>query len=397
MSPVLALGITQIIGYGSLFYAFPILVPGISAEFGRPEAHLYGVFSAGLLAGGLVAPFAGRLIDRIGAPKVMAGGSLAAGLTLAGLGLAPGFWSWTLGILVIELVAVAVLYDAAFAGLALLRGSGARRAITRLTLIAGFASTVFWPLADWLSDREGWRATYAVFASLHLTAGLGLHLWLVRQSPAVEPVTVPLAGANSDAVPLPPAFVPGAFRAVAVSFALSGALIAVFGVHMVPILTKAGLGERATVAAMLVGPAQVAIRLVDAVFFARLHPLTVSCVSALALPIAAMALLTGLPLWLAGALFAGVFGVGQGLSSIVRGSVPLSLFGRAGYGARLGRLAMIRTFVSAGAPFGAAAVLSVLGLELTLWFCAALGVAGALPLLVLRSRLIAGGHLAPLR
>jgi hypothetical protein len=148
---------------------------------------------------------------------------------------------------------------------------------------------------------------------------------------------------------------------------------------------------------MLVGPAQVAIRLIDAVFLARLHPLTVAAISALALPLSVTGLVLGLAPWTAGILFATLFGVGQGLASIVRGTVPLVLFGREGYAARLGRLAMLRTFTAAGAPFVFAAAGAEMGWTPALWIFAAMGVVAALPLLRLRARLGREGHLAPLR
>jgi MFS family permease len=394
MNPILALGITQIIGYGSLYYAFPILVPAVSAAFDRPEAHLYAVFSVGLLIGGFAAPMAGRLMDRLGAARLMAGGSVLAALCLALMAAAPSFPVWAAGVVLTEIVAVAVLYDAAFAALAQLRGAGARRAITRLTLIAGFASTVFWPVTDALRDAIGWRATLLVFAALHATLGLGLHLWLARQRPVATPASA--APPVPEAPPLPPEWTARAFRAVALSFALTGALISAFGVHMVPILAASGLAASATAVAMIVGPAQVTIRLVDAVLFARLHPLTVAAVSASALPLAVSGLVLGLPALAAGILFAALFGVGQGLASIVRGTVPLVLFGGQGYAARLGRLAMLRTLASAGAPFAFAAAGAVLGTQGALWIFALLGVAAAAPLLHLRARLAAEGRLAPL-
>jgi MFS family permease len=398
MTPVLALGLTQIIGYGSLYYAFAILVPGVAATFARPEAHLYAVFSVGLLVGGLAAPIAGRLMDRIGAPRLMTAGSGLAAACLVLIATAPSFPIWAAGVILTEIVAVAVLYDAAFAALAQLRGASARRAITRLTLIAGFASTIFWPLAATLDGALGWRATYLVFAALHLTLGMGLHLWLTRQTPVAEPVRpADLPPPLAEATPLPPEEAARAFCAVAISFALSGALIAAFGVHMVPVLAASGLGESATAVAMLVGPAQVGIRLVDALVFTRLHPLTVAAISASALPLSAAGLVLGLPLWAAGILFAVLFGVGQGLASIVRGTVPLALFGRAGYGARLGRLAMLRTLASAGAPFAFAALGAAVGWTGALWLFAALGLAATLPLVALRARLAGRGHLAPLR
>jgi hypothetical protein len=98
----------------------------------------------------------------------------------------------------------------------------------------------------------------------------------------------------------------------------------------------------------------------------------------------------------AGILFAALFGVGQGLASIVRGTVPLVLFGRDGYAARLGRLAMLRIFAAAGAPFVFAAAGAAVGWTAALWIFAGLGVVAALPLLQLRARLRAEGRLAPL-
>jgi MFS family permease len=396
MNPVLALGLTQIIGYGSLYYAFPILAPSVAQTFDRPEAHLYAVFSVGLLIGGLGAPVAGRIMDRFGAARLMAAGSVLASACLVLIGTAPTFAIWAGGVILTEIIAVAVLYDAAFAALSQLRGAGARRAITRLTLIAGFASTVFWPLSDALRDAAGWRATYLVFAGLHATLGLGLHLWLARQGPAVAIVPDAARPPAPEAPALPPEWTARAFAAVALSFALSGALISGFGVHMVPVLAASGLAERATLVAMLVGPAQVGIRFIDAVFLSRLHPLTVAGISALALPLAVAGLVLGLPVLAAGILFATLFGVGQGLASIVRGTVPLVLFGTEGYAARLGRLAMLRTFAAAGAPFVFAAAGAVLGWTAALWLFAGLGVVAALPLLRLRAQLRTEGRLAPL-
>ena len=396
MNPVLALGITQIVGYGTLYYAFPILVPGVAQSFGRPEAHLYAVFSLGLLLGGLAAPRAGLLMDRLGAPRLMVAGSCLAALALVVVGTAPSFPVWALGILAIELVAVAVLYDAAFAALVTLRGAGARRAITRLTLIAGFASTIFWPLTSLLVAELGWRGTALAYAALNATLGAGLHLVLAR----IRPAPSHLSGAPAalpDITPLPPEMRRAAFRAVAVSFALTGAVVMAFGVHMVPILAAAGLGAQAAVVAVLMGPAQVAIRIVDALLFRRLHPLTVAAISASALPVASAGLLLGLPPLAAGVLFASFLGIGGGLTSIVRGSVPLALFGPSGYGAQLGRLAFLRTLAASGAPFAFAALIAGFGQDAALWLFASVGVAATLPLLALRSRLAAEGRLAPLR
>ena len=394
---VIALGITQVIGYGSLYYAFTLLVPPVAAEFAVSQTLLFAVFSAGLLLGGFCAPLAGRLMDRHGAPLVMAFGSPLAGVVLIILALSPNVFVFGAGLILIEIISVAVLYDAAFATLVRFGGGGARRAITNLTLIAGFASTLFWPLTDVLIDAVGWRGTYGVFALMHLSVTFGLHLWIGRQSVAPQSAASDAALVRALPKVLPADLAQMAYPIVAVSFALTGALVAAFGVHMVPVLVGVGMGAQATLVAMLMGPAQVMIRLVDTLFWRGLHPLSVASISALAMPIAVGGVLIGLPVWIAAPLFAMLFGVGQGLASIVRGSVPLVLFGSKGYGARLGRLALIRTLIAASAPLVFALSRDGLGLTATLGLFLVLGLVAAGALIWLRVRLATAEALAPLR
>lgn len=385
---VLALGATQVIVYGTLYYAYAIVAPAVASEFGASLTSLYAIFSAGLLAGGLAAPKLGAWMDRYGAPRVMTVGSLAVVLLVAGLVVAPNLLIFGACIVAIEVVGVAVLYDAAFATLAFLGRAEARRAITHLTLIAGFASTVFWPLTAWLVEAIGWRGTYATFAALHLLVALPLHLWIAARpregvatgdaAPTRLGSAPPLAGAEARL----------AFWAVAASFALSGVLLSPLTVHLVPVLQALGLGAAATLVAMLMGPAQVLIRLVDALFWRGQHPLTVAVVSAAALPAAIGMLLVVPHPVAAGAAFAVLFGLGAGLSSIVRGSVPLALFGAADYGARLGQLAAVRTVLSAGAPFLFAAGLEGVGPAVALVAALVIGIAALVPLGLLHRRIL---------
>ncbi len=385
---VLALGVTQIVGYGTLYYAYSILAASVAGEFGVPPSAMFGAFSAGMLAGGLAAPRLGALMDRLGAPRVMTLGSLAAAAALAGLAVAPSFPVFAGLVVATEIVAVAVCYDAAFATLVLFGGAKARGAITRLTLIAGFASTLFWPLTGALDAEFGWRTTFLIFAGLHVAVALPLHLWLAAQArneAAANGAKAP--SAPPAAAQLRPQDERFAFWAVGISFALSGMVIAAMSVHMVPVLSAMGLGASAYIVSMLMGPTQVAIRLTDALFWRSLHPLQVATISGLALPLSVVALMLPIEGLIAGALFAAATGVGQGLSSIVRGTVPLALFGGAGYAARLGRLAAVRTVLSASAPFLFALGMQEAGLATTLWIACAIGIAALLPLLLLMARL----------
>ncbi|RYE56455.1 MAG: MFS transporter, partial [Hyphomicrobiales bacterium] len=175
-----ALGITQIIGYGTLYYSFSILAPNIAAEFAIGVEWIYGVMSVALLAGGMIAPYSGALADRHGAASVLSFGSISAAIALAICGLANNAWLFLGGVILIELASAFVLYATAFALLAQATGSRAQRSITYLTLIAGFASTIFWPLTTWLLQAMDWHQIYFLFAGMNLLICLPLHLWLTR-------------------------------------------------------------------------------------------------------------------------------------------------------------------------------------------------------------------------
>ncbi|WP_230163958.1 MFS transporter [Roseomonas sp. CECT 9278] len=396
MTPVvLALGVTQVIGYGTLYYAYAILAPAVAAEFGTTTASLYAVFSVGLLAGGLAAPRIGLWMDRFGAPRLMAAGSLLVGLLLGALAAAPGFWSFAACVVAIEVVGIAVLYDAAFATLAQQGHARARRAITHLTLIGGFASTLFWPLSGWAVEAVGWRGTYLAYALLHLAVALPLHAWIMRRPP-VAPAHAEATGRHPPPwTPLEGRAARLAFWAFGLSFALSGMLGSALTIHLVPVLQALDLGSAAYAVAMLMGPAQVLIRLADALFWGARHPLGVALVSAAALPLAVLALLAPVPAVLAGIVFAMLFGFGQGLSSIVRGTVPLALFGPDGFGARLGRLAAIRTILGAAAPFVFAVGSERFGVTAALWASLLAGAAALAPLVLLHLRVVPRGGRLP--
>ncbi|MBR3372090.1 MAG: MFS transporter [Rhodobacteraceae bacterium] len=390
---VLALGVTQTIGYGAVFYAYPIMVPAIAAEFGVSGPMLFGVFSVGLLLGGLVSPRLGRLLDQLGAPQVMAMGSALAAVLTVLMALAPNFASFAVLVILLQSISFAVLYDAAFATLSLKEPGDTRSAITRLTLIGGFASTVFWPLTGLGVETLGWRGTCVVFAMLHLGGAMPLHLWIARKAPVTRPPDAAPARAPRPVFPvIAPDQLRRAFVLLALGFAITGMVIAAMGVHMVPVLMEQGLGQSAFLVAMLMGPAQVLVRLVEAGFWRNFHPLNVAIISSAAVPLSfCVLLLAGQGVGLA-VVFALLFGAGQGLASIVRGSVPLVLFGAVGIGARLGRLAGLRSVMAAAAPFLFSVAFVRLGPQATLWVSIVLGVAGVAALIWLRAGLRAQGR-----
>lgn len=350
---ILALGVTQVIGYGALFYAFAVLAPHMTESFGWAPEWTYGGFAAGLLAGGLVAPLTGRMIDSYGTRLVMSIGSALAGVALLALAEARGPISYFAAMIALEMVSTMVLYDAAFAALTQARGANARRAISKLTLIGGFASTLFWPLTTVLLGQFDWREIYRIYAIMQFAVCVPLHLFLlpgrVRRAVGVAPA--PSAGEVAPDTYLHGEARQSAFLLLALAFSLQGFVVSAMSVHMLTLLQ--GLGLSAAVAVgigAMVGPSQVAGRLVEMLFGTGLQPVTTAWVSAVLMPLGLMFLLVGgMTATLAG-LFAIAYGISMGLGSIVRGTVPLQLFGPAGYGAMLGKLSAPGLIIKAAAP-----------------------------------------------
>lgn len=397
--PLIAgLGATQIIGYGSLYYAFPILAPAVAQEFAVGEPLLFGLLSAGLLLGGIVAPALGRLLDQIGAARVMTAGSLVMIFLLSILALSPDIYVFGGFIILIELLSFAVLYDAAFAVLAQKRPGDTRNAITRLTLIAGFASTIFWPLTGVLLDSLGWRGTLLVFAASHLICA-ALHFSIMALPVTKQPVS-PIDAARQSPTWTPPvmsnAVALRSFQLLAVGFAFTGMAISAVTVHLVEILRSLDLGDATYLAAMVMGPAQVAVRVVDATVWRDRHPLLIAILSAAGIVIAIFLLLLPGPAQLLAFIFAAALGAGAGLSSIVRGAVPVALFGASHLGLRLGRLAAIRNVLGAFAPFLFAWVAATYAMSWAVGAALAVALAGLAALLLLHSNLRRIGVVPPL-
>ncbi len=153
---ITGLGVTQIIGWGTTYYALGALSEDIAASTGWSKTLIFGAFSAALLLSGAISARIGRLMDRSGGRGPMAAGSLLCAVGLALMGLVPHPVTYVAGWLVLGVAMRLALYDAAFTSLTQIAGDGARRAISYLSLFGGFASTAFWPLSHVLSERFGW-------------------------------------------------------------------------------------------------------------------------------------------------------------------------------------------------------------------------------------------------
>jgi predicted MFS family arabinose efflux permease len=350
-----ALGIAQIISWGSLFYPIAVLAAAIRDELAIGDVAVFGSFTVGLFVSGFAAPTVGRLIDARGGRTVLAGGSACAAAALTLLALAQGTLSLMAGFALAGLAMAGCLYDPAFATLHRISGGAYRKAVTVLTLFGGFASTVFWPLSQFLLDAAGWRAAFGVFAALNLAICLPVHLLMLprgRLAPAIAD------SAHSET--LEPVGGPAIFAWLATALALAAFLSSALSAHVIGLLTSSGLSARdAVLVSSLVGPMQVAGRVAEFTLGRHLRSLTVGTL-AFALLALALALLTQVQgVWIAAMAFAALYGWSNGVMTIVRGTVPGELLGHHGFGALLGRLAQPQFIAKAIAPLALTLVFAI--------------------------------------
>ncbi|MBV5265257.1 MFS transporter [Pinisolibacter aquiterrae] len=383
---VAALSLSQLIGWGTGYYAIGVFAPRIAAETGWTSGEVHAGFSIALVVMGLVSAAVGRRIDRDGGRAVMTAGSLllAVGLGLAGLARSlPVWWgAWALLGVALRMT----LYDACFAALVRVDPADARRAITTVTLTGGLASTVFWFLGDRLAEAYGWRAAFGVFAAIALaSAALPLTLPTAADHPA-RPRPAP-GGTDRDVDPhrSDPAAERRATALFAVLVIASAALATALAAHMIPLLLTLGVAlSTAVTIATLRGIGQSVARAIEFLSPRRLAPLDLSLVAAALLPASlALAPFAGLSVG-AAALFSFAGGAGNGLMTIARGTVPLVLFEPAVYGTITGRIAAPAFWVSALTPFvvalaldhgGPTLALALLAIPAVAAFAAALALA----------------------
>lgn len=370
-----ALGTAQTIAYGSSYYLPAVLATPMAKSLGLAPVWVFGAFSMALVISALVGPWAGARIDRFGGRGVLAVSSLAFAAGLAVLALAQSSLVLFLGWAIIGMAMGIGLYEAAFATLAGIYGQKARGPITGITLIAGFASTVGWPLSGVMLATWGWREACLGWAAIHLFLALPLNLILPRGGTVQHaPVSAPVPDG-----PPPPPF---AMALLAFVFAVTWFTSTAMAAHLPGLLQAAGASTAVAITAgALIGPAQVAARLLEFGFLSRLHPLASARLAAAAHPVAAVVLLVvGGP----GAYaFAVLHGAGNGILTIAKGTLPLALFGPAGYGQRLGWLGAPARVLQAGAPLIFGAALSAWGAG-AIWLTAGIGAAALGALLLLR-------------
>jgi len=348
---VIALGTAQTLAWGSSYYLPAILADPIARDLGLSNNWFFAAFSASLIVSGLLGPRIGRQIDRVGGRQVLCASNLvlAGGLTL--LGLSHSLWVMALAWLWLGVGMGLGLYDAAFGALGRIYGKDARGAITGITLLAGFASTVGWPLSTLGLETIGWRETCFAWAIAHLVIGLPLNLSLPR----------PTQSATDDAAGVKPK-IPLDRPMVLIAFAMAAAwtVTAAMAVHLPRLMEAFGATPaQALFAGMMIGPAQVAARVFEAGFLSRFHPLASARLACITHPIGACAI--GLFGGGAAAAFALLHGSGNGILTIARGTLPLAIFGPANYAYRLGLIGAPSRICQACAPLLFGLLIDVLG------------------------------------
>jgi predicted MFS family arabinose efflux permease len=358
---ITALGIAQILAWGTSFYFPAVFATPIVAETGWSLGFVVGGTSIGLLTAGLISPQVGRIIDVRGGRPVLLASSLfyAAGLALVGLSHALPVYllAWVL----IGLGMGTGLYDAVFAALGRMYGSEARGPITSLTLFGGFAGTICWPLSAFMIEHLGWRSACFIYAAIHLLVMLPLQVSVVRaptktgiaadkQAPATEVSRI----SNETLI----------FGLLAVVLSVAAGIGSIVVVHLLIFLQARGVDfATAVTLGTIFGPAQVGARLVERIFGNRYHSIWTMVASCSLMAIGLLLLYGAIP---ALVLVILLYGAGYGISWVGRGTLPLALFGPVRFPRLMGKLAFPSLIIQALAPSAGALLLEAKGAQTTI-------------------------------
>ncbi|WP_233236979.1 MFS transporter [Bordetella sp. LUAb4] len=380
---ILGLGVSQTLAWASSYYLPAMLAAPMAESLGVTTPTVFAAFSVALLVSALVGPYAGQAIDKWGGRPVLMVTNLIFAIGLGGLAAAHGPVSLFLAWALLGVGMGSGLYEAAFAALVRLYGKESRNAISGITLLAGFASTVGWPLSAYMELHWGWRAACLGWAVLHLILALPLNALLPR--PQQERAAAPLRKTESDtATQAQPGDSATVWPSVllALVFAVTWFTSTAMAAHLPSVLMGAGATLSAAVAAgALVGPAQVAARIAEFSLLRRTHPMFSAKLASLGHPVGAAILLAlGAP---AASAFVLLHGAGNGILTIAKGTLPLALFGAQGYGMRQGVLMVPARIAQASAPWLFGVCVSRWGAG-ALWVTAALGLCSFAALAMLR-------------
>jgi predicted MFS family arabinose efflux permease len=345
------LGTAQTLAWGSSYYLPAILADPIARDFGISSNWFFAAFSGSLVISGLLGPRVGRQIDHVGGRQVLCTSNIVLAAGLALLGASSSVWMMSAAWLLLGIGMGLGLYDAAFGALGRIYGQDARSAITGITLIAGFASTVAWPLSSLGLETIGWRDTCYAWAVAHIVIGLPLNLSL----PRTEPGQLFESVASKPHVPIDRTMVLLSF-----AFAAAWTVTSAMAAHLPRIVETFGATPaQAVLAGMMIGPAQVGARIMEASFLSRFHPILSARIACITNPIGVgvIAIFGGV----AAPAFALLYGAGNGILTIARGTLPLAVFGPENYAYRLGLIGAPSRICQALAPLAFGLLIEPMG------------------------------------
>ena len=382
--PAIGLGISQIIGYGTLMYAYAILLPHMAEDLGLSLSDVFGILSLGLFFGGLMSPVAGKLVDRYGGRWVMTIGSVVAAGAVLSLSRVDSTAELFVAILLAESAGMFVLYNVAFASVARLDLSiPPQKSISIITLFGGVASTIFWPLTLALYTALGWQSTWVVLGIALLLTCVPIHFIALRGT-EITPDSPPRSPRPNWPELTGPLRKQGMLWMV-ISFVCSGYIMG--AVMTLWVTNVQDLGHSATLAALagaVIGPFKTVGRFFEMVVSRNLYPRVTYALS-LGLMFAGFSVLLVVGFTLPGLMLAAaLYGMGDGIKTIARGTLPLALFGAKGYGARLGWISFVQMGINASAPFAFAWLTQAYGgwwsfLVMALCLCAAIATFQLIP------------------
>jgi predicted MFS family arabinose efflux permease len=374
---VAALGTAQTLAWGSSYYLPAIMADPIAHDLGISNNWFFAAFSASLVISGLLGPRIGRQIDKVGGRQVLCASSLLFAAGLALLGASVSVWMMAGAWLLLGIGMGLGLYDAAFGALGRIYGSNARASITGITLFAGFASTIGWPLSSLGLETIGWRETCFAWAAAHIVIGLPLNLALPRTESAAAPAGGP--------APKPYIAIDRTMVLLSFAFAAAWTITSAMAAHLPRIVEAFGATPtQAIFAGMMIGPAQVGARVLEASLLSRFHPLLSTRLACITHPIGAC--IIGVFGGGAAAGFALLHGAGNGILTIARGTLPLAIFGPENYAYRLGLIGAPSRVCQALAPLGFGLLIDPMG-KMVLLVSAGLSLSALIALMALsRSR-----------
>ncbi|MCK1690216.1 MFS transporter [Bradyrhizobium sp. 145] len=380
---VAALGASEIISYGTLYYCVAAVANAVARDLAITDEWIFACFSFALFASSLISFIGGRLMDRYGAGKMM---RIASVVGAASLGIAAVSWNavvFAIALFGMQIASAFLFYEAAFVFLVQRDARHAKRQITLLTLIVGFSSTLFWPLTSFLLTLISWRQIFWIYAGSNVLVALPLISWALRtRSVGVgdqKDTHDSQACLQSSTKVTDLVLITGGFSFTAFVFSA-------FLGQMIPILSSIGSSLEGAMISALFGPSQVLVPLFAASIIEKVAAIRLTIVSCALLSAATLTIALASGSVLGVTAFVVLLGFSSGLNSICRGTLPLSIFGRGGYGGRVGLITGFRLSFASFAPLFFSSIQSEFGIAAALASLVVCAVTGMLAFMLVSVR-----------